>query len=272
MKKGLLFTLILLLGLGFVACQDVSTEETTTQGSTTEQTTQEITTTEQETTTELTTVDNVAPVISGADDLTIYLNEDFNPLDGVTATDNIDGDITASITYVGVVDNTQTGVYYLRYSVSDTAGNTTEEARYITVEVDPDLIGDALIQNGDFSLGNAIWNLNSGAAEGGNGTFDVVDGVGVVEVIVPTGSAWGPRLESNLIEFENGVTYEVSFDAKALAARSVHVQVGELLACTLVHRFHAIPRFRIRFGNRLADFHIQVHNDFGYQCQWTIVV
>ncbi len=220
MKKGILFALILLLSLGFVAC----TETTTTA---TETTTAETTT--QGTTTEATTADTVGPVFSGVEDKTVYLNTTFSPLEGVTATDNIDGDVTANITVSGVVNTANTGTFFLKYSVTDSAGNKTEATRYITVEVDPEQLGDALIQNGDFSLGWAVWHMTTGN-EGGAGTTTVTDGVLEVDVTAVSGGLWEPRLESNVIDFVQGTTYEVSFDAKAAAARSVHVQVGELLS------------------------------------------
>ncbi|PKK92468.1 MAG: hypothetical protein CVV62_00170, partial [Tenericutes bacterium HGW-Tenericutes-7] len=112
--------------------------------------------------------------------------------------------------------------------ITDQAGNKKEETRYVYVEVDPNLIGDEIVQNGDFSLGNAVWNVTDG--EGSSSTFAVTDEVGVLTVLSPSWAAWAPRLESNVIEFENGVTYEITFDAKADAVRSINVQVGQLLS------------------------------------------
>ena len=44
---------------------------------------------------------NEAPVISGADDITINLGDTFNPLNGVKASDSEDGDLTSKISING---------------------------------------------------------------------------------------------------------------------------------------------------------------------------
>src|SRR6056297_2329114 len=102
-------------------------------------------------------VDNTAPTLSGVEDVTVYKDGSFDPLDGVTATDDVDGDVTADIEIAGTVDVATTGTYFLRYSVEDAAGNKREETRYITVEIDPSLVGDEMVPNGDFELGWSIW-------------------------------------------------------------------------------------------------------------------
>lgn len=52
---------------------------------------------------------------------------------GYTATDNVDGDITAKVKVNGVVDTNKTGTYTLTYTVSDNAGNSTTQSRTIYV-------------------------------------------------------------------------------------------------------------------------------------------
>lgn len=78
--------------------------------------------------------DSTPPVIHGAEDRTITLGETFDPKEGVTATDDTDGDITSKITITGNVDNQTRGTYELIYNVSDSAGNmATPVKRTITV-------------------------------------------------------------------------------------------------------------------------------------------
>lgn len=174
--------------------------------------------------------DTEAPVLTGVVDQTIYLNATFNPLAGVKAMDNKDGDITSSIVVAGTVDTTRTGVTYLLYTVEDAAGNKSQASRNITVEVDPSTIGDEMVPNGDFSQGNALWIFEAGGLEGGTGSFAVTDGVGEVTIATASWNAWEPRLRMEGIDFENGKTYEITFDAKAAAVRSINVQVGEVLS------------------------------------------
>ena len=210
--------------------------ETTTIGDTTTETepTTEAPTTEAPTTEAPTTAgDTVAPVLNGVNDIEIFLDSDFDPMEGVTAFDDVDGDITDQIIVSGLplLDVSKTGEYFLKYSVEDSAGNLVEKTIYVTVVIDPSLIGDDFIQNGDFSLGAGIWSL--GLNEGGAGEFTTVDeGENTVGAVVITTAGWSPpfpRLDSNVAEFENGLTYEVTFSAKADAPRPIKVQVGQLL-------------------------------------------
>lgn len=52
---------------------------------------------------------------------------------GATATDNVDGDLSASIQITGSVDETNPGEYLITYSLTDHNGNNTEIIRTVTV-------------------------------------------------------------------------------------------------------------------------------------------
>ena len=60
-------------------------------------------------------------------------NTKFDPLAGVTAKDNVDGDLTKNIKVTHEVDNKTYGTYEVKYEVTDKAGNVAEMTR--TVEV-----------------------------------------------------------------------------------------------------------------------------------------
>ncbi|MCK2000441.1 DUF5011 domain-containing protein [[Brevibacterium] frigoritolerans] len=80
--------------------------------------------------------DTTKPTISGATNTTVYLNQTFNTKKGVTAKDNVDGNITSLIGISGKVDTKKIGKYTLTYKVSDTAKNTTTVKRVVTVKKD----------------------------------------------------------------------------------------------------------------------------------------
>ncbi|MDF2558015.1 MAG: in like serine protease [Bacillales bacterium] len=80
------------------------------------------------------TIDNTKPVISGATSKTIALNAPFDPYSGVTATDNLDGNITYKIVVTGTVNVNVKGVYQLTYTVSDSSGNVGTVSRTITID------------------------------------------------------------------------------------------------------------------------------------------
>ncbi|MFS1133838.1 immunoglobulin-like domain-containing protein, partial [Enterococcus hirae] len=90
-----------------------------------------------------------APVISGADDLEINVGDKFDPVSGVTAYDNEDGDLTSEIKYGGVVDTGKAGEYTITYTVWDSDFNTETVERTITVK-DPTV--EPAIEANDFEV------------------------------------------------------------------------------------------------------------------------
>ncbi|MTH54741.1 DUF5011 domain-containing protein, partial [Bacillus mangrovi] len=81
----------------------------------------------------VTVIDNIKPVITGTQDKQINFNEAFDPLAGVSASDNNDGDLTSSIKVAGSVSINKAGIYMLTYSVTDKSGNTSSVQRKVTV-------------------------------------------------------------------------------------------------------------------------------------------
>ena len=57
----------------------------------------------------------------------------FNALEGVTAFDDRDGDVTKSITVVNNLNTSRPGTQTVVYRVKDKAGNSTEFKRSVTV-------------------------------------------------------------------------------------------------------------------------------------------
>ncbi|MFU8792526.1 MAG: carbohydrate binding domain-containing protein [Acholeplasmataceae bacterium] len=178
-----------------------------------------------------------AITFSGATDVTIAFESEFNVFTGVTALGNNGVDYTAQITYLstapiddaGNLDTTSTGVHAVRYEVR--VGEVLAQRwRYITVEA-PER-PEGLVVNGDFALGTVFWD------DGPNGFF-VADGAalslsiedGALKAEVTAGSnVWTPRFGQQGIPFEQGQAYEVSFRAKASVVKTINVQVGELIS------------------------------------------
>ena len=77
--------------------------------------------------------DKNPPTLSGADNLQLDIGQSFDPLAGVAATDEVDGDLTASIQVEGQADLTKNGYYTLTYTVTDSSGNKASQQRTITV-------------------------------------------------------------------------------------------------------------------------------------------
>ncbi len=73
------------------------------------------------------------PIIENASDVRIPLKATFDILEGVTAKDKEDGDLTSVIQVTGQVDTSQVGTYTIAYSVTDSSGQTTRHERTVTV-------------------------------------------------------------------------------------------------------------------------------------------
>jgi hypothetical protein len=81
--------------------------------------------------------DTTAPVITltGAASMTLDLGDTYTE-PGFTATDDVDGDITANVVTSGTVNTAQVGTYVISYTVSDAAGNTDTQERTVYVRAD----------------------------------------------------------------------------------------------------------------------------------------
>ncbi|MGM0113378.1 immunoglobulin-like domain-containing protein [Enterococcus sp. DIV0187] len=74
----------------------------------------------------------------------------FDPMAGVSATDQTDGDITSKVTYTGTIDVNTVGSYLLTYSVTNSKGQTATQSAIINV-VESN-VGMYSIELADFSL------------------------------------------------------------------------------------------------------------------------
>ncbi|MEZ6932277.1 immunoglobulin-like domain-containing protein [Aeromonas sp. S16(2024)] len=77
---------------------------------------------------------SMKPVFSGVSDTTLELGTPFDPMTGVSAHDEEDGDLTAQIKVSGSVDSNRVGRYILTYQVSDSAGQLVTQQRNVTVK------------------------------------------------------------------------------------------------------------------------------------------
>lgn len=77
-------------------------------------------------------VDTKAPVMT-IEDLQLYVGDPFDIMDGVTASDKVDGDLTAKIEVHGTINLQEAGEYHLQYQVRDNSRNITKINRTVTV-------------------------------------------------------------------------------------------------------------------------------------------
>jgi ABC-type oligopeptide transport system substrate-binding subunit len=78
-------------------------------------------------------VEDLEPVLAGVEDVNLTIGDLFDELEGVSASDEEDGDLTSSITVSGSVDLNAVGTYTITYSVEDSAGQVVTAARTVVV-------------------------------------------------------------------------------------------------------------------------------------------
>lgn len=150
-------------------------------------------------TTDMTVVDEVilqkpdttAPVISLPDSAEVVKGASFDPLAGVTAVDDRDGDLTSAITVDGTVDVDTIGSYTLTYSVADAAGNAASVVRTVSVVAAPTDGGSDDPDDSDSGSGDS-----DGADDEATGTLPRTgaDGVGLLAGIGAAALAAGGGL------------------------------------------------------------------------------
>ena len=81
-------------------------------------------------------IDTVPPVLTLQGSVQVTITQGATYVDaGVSATDNVDGNLTAKIVVSGEVDASTVGTYTLKYDVSDAAGNAAKSvSRTVVVE------------------------------------------------------------------------------------------------------------------------------------------
>lgn len=172
--------------------------------------------------------DRIAPNFYGVEDIEITKFERFYPLEDVFVYDVQDGFLTERIEVEGQVDSSESGLYLLKYRVTDSDFNQTLYLRYVTVEADPIEIVN-IFPYGDFFNeleGFGIYQEQ----DNGHANFSVVGGVLEVELLsIQQGIWYRPRLNTTGVQFNQGTEYRIQFDAKADDARLIQLQVGELI-------------------------------------------
>ena len=78
--------------------------------------------------------DVTAPTLTVPENTVITEGDSFDPMTGISANDDVDGDLAGSVTIRGSVDTTTPDEYTLTYRVHDAAGNAAEAVRAVAVQ------------------------------------------------------------------------------------------------------------------------------------------
>ncbi|PKK96453.1 MAG: hypothetical protein CVV58_06280, partial [Tenericutes bacterium HGW-Tenericutes-3] len=167
-------------------------------------------------------LDTTPPLFFGIADQVIDVGTAFNPLTGVTAIDDVDGNITDDIVVTGTYDVNTAGIYTINYAVEDAAGNDASGSMQLIVRIPPE--SELYITNGDFSEPlEGTWTHWAG--EGGASSATIVDGVLEYD-ITAAGSQWySNQFAQPNLTIPQGLGFTLEFKAKADAARPLRVKL-----------------------------------------------
>lgn len=160
--------------------------------------------------------DTVAPVITLLGSTPIDVNNGSTYTDaGATATDNVDGDITANIVTVNNVNTATNGQYTVTYNVSDAAGNpATEVIRTVNVV---ESLGTEMLSNGsldDSTDWTVFGETESNIATFSGGTLTLDQGETLLGV-----------MQTNLT-IEAATTYQLGYEIVSHTVGGVRGDLG----------------------------------------------
>ncbi len=184
MKKVFYLLIVVFLGITFAACDEIEDDE-----------------------------DGVI-TWTGLEDTVVVRGDAIDFLEGVTATDTIDGDITDQIEIVSDDDFSThlAGGYTVTYQVENSTGVVSTETKYYAVQVGHN------VANGDFSLGAFGWTLDE---PGGKADVDFIDGQASFTIENAGTSWWGIQLYQMNVVFEANRTYKTTVVASSPDERSI---------------------------------------------------
>lgn len=175
--------------------------------------------------------ENTAPVINGVMDQAVEAGSEFNALEGVTATDAEDGDITAKIVITSTPELTfkngktvpeKAGSYELTYSVTDKAGETTEA--YATLTVTKQTGEETVYVAFDFEETPAAdgngWEASIG--ENAEATAELKQGAYVFDIVNPGEGDGDVQLKLSGMTVK-AADYKVKVWAKSTANTYAHI-------------------------------------------------
>lgn len=176
--------------------------------------------------------DVTAPNFNGVQStVSILVGSTYDPLNGVTALDIVDGDLTDSILVeildsnnatVSAVNTSAPGVYTVNYSVEDAAGNEATAKTTVNV-VNLAFRNENLLVNGSFgeAIGNefSFFTQDWGTAPVVNRSQNVAAGTYSLDITNGGDASWAIQMNHVGAELVQGQTYRLSFTGSATVAR-----------------------------------------------------
>jgi hypothetical protein len=217
--KKILVVLFSVFALTIVSCNEPKPSSSVSSSSSSSTTSSSSTSSSSSSSTSSEVGDVELPTFDGIVDIEIEIGVAFNPYLGVTATDNVDGDLTSSIDVIlpegimmvnGKITFTQAGVYTLVYEVEDQAGNKASATRKITVKEEQFVDNTAPVLSGYKNHKIKVYELLD--VLDGVAAFDDVDGdiASRIQVKYPLQAI----VVDGKVKFETAGTYTITLEVR----------------------------------------------------------
>ncbi|KZZ58038.1 S-layer family protein, partial [Oleiphilus sp. HI0123] len=208
----------------------------------------------------ITVVDTTLPVLTLSGSTPTNHEQGTSYTDaGASASDTVDGDLTANILVTGSVDANTAGSYILTYNVSDTAGNAATSITRTVIVADTTAPAITII-------GSSVVNHQQGSTytDAGATASDLIDGDMSASIVV-TGSVYVNVEGSYIISYD--VT-DAAGNAATTATRAVNV--GDTIAPTIALLGNAIENHEQ--GTSYTDAGASANDNFDGDISANIVV
>lgn len=178
--------------------------------------------------------DTTKPVFSGIkQSLTCEAGKPFNLLEGVSAVDDVDGDLTSKISVSTMPELTVTngvitpskddvGFFDVEYKVADAAGN--EEVAYSELDITGGYHDKVLYKDYDFNIGTQGWSPDM--HENVLGTHGIYHGKYVFDITKSDGTDWHVKYANYNYEVKAGHTYKLTAKFNSNKAGEVVIWAG----------------------------------------------
>lgn len=210
--------------------------------------------------------DVTKPVITleGANPYTMYIGDTYNE-PGFGANDNVDGDITSKVQTTNNINNSTAGSYWVRYNVSDNAGNAADQKERTVVvnELSSDLIWEDFevgensqtkLAMDHFTTNDGWWYGYDDSEDGGESTIDPDPAVDTSFLqIVQTGNGYNSS-KGLYVKFtlKKGATFLYPFSAFGFSIKVTNAYYNMSKMQEFKFRVKGSGQMRVQFETKMV--------------------
>ncbi len=210
--------------------------------------------------------DVTKPVITltGVNPYTMYIGDTYSE-PGFSANDNVDGDITAKVQTTNNINNSTAGSYWVRYNVSDNAGNAADQKERTVVvnELSSDLIWEDFevgenfqtkLAMDNFTTNDGLWYGYDDNTDGGESTINPDPAVDTSFLqIVQTGNGYNSSKGLKVtFTLKKGATFLYPFSAFGFSIKVTDAYYNMSKMQEFKFRVKGSGQMRIQFETKMV--------------------